>query len=164
MKKLAVTQKKSKGAPLHIGPNGESYGNDKYDWSFELHWPVLSLDYYTLLTGENLAQNLDGNQTKAQAELFKIARLQKTYIKSLLGNQHVIKYIEYEVAHDSDLINQLLLGQIEILGTEGGYTSYFTVGDNNQPSLGKQAEEFHKNLGIYQNYRHYIVDDWYEGY
>ena len=70
-----------------------------------------------------------------------------------------MKYIEYELARSPELIEKMILGQLDILNTEGGYISLFAVGDNVQPSLGKQAEDYHKALGIYQNYRHYIVDD-----
>ena len=76
---------------------------------------------------------------KAEAELLKIARLTKSYIHSrvpLIARKH----LEYRIAKDEDLLNEILQVQIEILQTWGGYDSLYTVeGWHNEKSIGEAA-------------------------
>jgi len=138
-------------------PDTFYYGTIRYTWNFDIHFPVLSIDYANSQTGQNLATGA-GSTALAEAALLKIAKLAKTYIFSKLAL--VAKtYVEYRIAHDTELINDMLQFQLEILQTWGGYESLYRVTDaENQKSIGKAAEEFIKTIDIWSNYYSWIIE------
>ena len=142
---------KATGPGNSIAPDGIYYGTDKFTWNFDIHFPVLTIDYASDQTGKNLVSGA-GTTALAEANLLKIAKLSKTHIFSKLA---VIarNHAEYRIAHDEELINDMLQFQIEILQTWGGYESLYRVTDaDNQKSIGKAAEEFIKTVDIWTTY------------
>lgn len=142
---------KSSGPSNCIASDGLYYGTIKWTWSFDIHFPVLTIDYASNQTGVNLISGA-GSTQRAEANLLKIAKLARTHIFSrlaIISKNHA----EYRIAHDEDLINEMLQFQIEILQTWGGYESLYRVTDSdNQKSIGKAAEDFIKTVDIWTNY------------
>ena len=143
---------KATGPGNCIAPDGLYYGTDKFTWNFDIHFPVLTIDYAAGQTGENLLSLQNGVTEKAEAELLKIARLTKGYIHSrvpLIARKH----LEYRIAKDEDLLNEIIQVQIEILQTWGGYDSLYTVEDGaNEKSIGEAAINYIKSLDIFATY------------
>lgn len=127
--------------------DGLYYGTIRWTWNFDFHFPVVTVDYATAQTGKNLSAGA-GSTALAEANLLKIAKLAKTHLFSklpLIARNHA----EYRIAHDEELINDMLQYQIEILQTWGGYESLYRVTDSdNQKSIGKAAEDFIKTIDI----------------
>lgn len=140
---------KVSGPGNSIAPDGLYYGTDKFTWNFDIHFPVLTIDYAAGQTGENLISLQNGSTEKAESELLKIARVTKAYIQSrvpLIGRKH----LEYRIAKDTDLLNDILQAQIEILQTWGGYDSLYTVEDGaNEKSIGEAAKNYLNSLDIF---------------
>jgi hypothetical protein len=132
-------------------PDAEYYGTLRWTWNFDIHFPVITVDYANSVTGKNLASGA-GSTALAEANLLKIATLARTYIHSKLA---VIarNHLEYRIAHDTDLIQDMLQFQLEILQTWGGYESLYRVTDaDNQKSIGMAAEDFIKGVDIWSRY------------
>ena len=134
-----------------IADDGQFYGTLKWTWNFDNHFPVMTVDYAENQTGRNLSTGA-GSLQLAKANLLKIAKLAKTHIfnrVALIAKNH----LEYRIAHDEELINEMLQLQLEILQTWGGYESLYRVTDSvNQTSIGSAAIEYAKTLQIYSTY------------
>lgn len=141
-----------------IGPDGQYYGNDKFTWNFDIHFPVLTIDYASDQTGENLLSLQNGSTEKAEAELLKIARLTKAYILSkvpLIARKH----LEYRIAKDPDLLNEILQVQLEVLQTWGGYDSLYTVeAEGGEKSIGEAAKNYINSLDLFVTYYTWRID------
>lgn len=143
---------KATGPGNCMSSDGLYYGTDKFTWNFDIHFPVLTIDYAAGQTGENLLALQNGSTEKAEAELLKIARLTKSYIHSkvpIIARRH----LEYRIAKDEDLLNEILQAQIEVLQTWGGYDSLYTVQDgSNEKSIGQAAMNYLNSLDIFTTY------------
>jgi len=137
--------------PANCINDGSYYGTIKWTWNFDIHWPIVTLDYAEGQTGKNLLAGA-GSTALANAELLRIAKIQRmTLMKKipLVAKSN----LEYLVAHNEDLMNDLSLGQLEILQSWGGYNSLYRITDStNQQSIGKAAMLYHDSLGIYTTY------------
>jgi len=141
-----------------IAPDGEYYGNDKFTWNFDIHFPVLTNEYAAEQTGRNLIIGQGGSTEKVEAELLKIARLAKSYLFSkvpLIGRKH----LEYRIAKDEDLLNDILQYQLEILQTWGGYDSLYTIKDGAEKGIGEAAVNYLKSLDIWSAYYIWRISD-----
>ena len=158
LNKLYTFPIKATGPGNCIAPDGLYYGTDKFTWNFDIHFPVLTIDYAAGQTAENLLSLQNGSTEKAEAELLKIARLTKAYIHSrvpLIARKH----LEYRIAKDQDLLNEILQVQIEVLQTWGGYDSLYTVEDGgNEKSIGEAAVNYIKSLDIFATYYAWTID------
>jgi hypothetical protein len=134
-----------------MAPDGQYYGNNKFTWNFDIHFPVLTIDYASDQTGKNLTTGA-GSTELAEAELLKIAKIARSYIFSrvpLIARNH----LEYRIAKDEYLRNQMLQFQLEILQTWGGYQSLYRVTDSeNQKSIGQAAIDFIKGTDVFITY------------
>jgi hypothetical protein len=141
---------KASGPANCIAPDGLYYGTINWTWNFAIHGPVMTIEYAENNTGETLAEATAGSLVKAEAELLKIARLTKDYVMNRIASKDTKEKFEYRLAHDTDLINDWLIFQLNVLQTWGGYDSMFRVTDSgNQQSIGKAAEDYVKGLNIW---------------
>jgi hypothetical protein len=138
--------------PANCIYDGLYYGTEKFTWNFDIHFPVLTKEYAEDMTGEALLSLQNGSTEKVESELLKIARLTKSYIMSrvpLIARKH----LEYRIAKDEDLLNEILQAQIEILQTWGGYDSLYTVEDGaNEKSIGQAGINYLNSLDIFITY------------
>jgi len=134
-----------------IGPDSKFHGTDNWTWNWESHWPVITIAFGDSQTGKSLVAGA-GSSALAQAELLKIAKLSRIYIMNkipLIARNN----LEYRVAKDEDVLNTILLFQIEILQTWGGYQSLYRVTDTeNKQSIGKSAELFIQGTDLFSTY------------
>lgn len=148
---------KQTGPSNSIAPDGQFYGNIKWTWNFDNHFPVMTVDYAENQTGRVLT-TAAGSLSLAEANLLKIAKIAKSYIfakVALVARNH----LEYRIAHDTELINDMIQFQLEILQTWGGYESLYRVTDStNQTSIGKAAEVFAQSLDVYSTYYTWRLD------
>jgi hypothetical protein len=137
--------------PANCIYDGLYYGDLEFTWNFSIHFPVMTIDYANGMTGKNLATGA-GSTLLAEAELLKIARIARSYIFSrvpLIARNH----LEYRIAKDEDLRNQILQFQLEILQTWGGYQSLYRVTDgDNQKSIGQAAIDFINGTDVFVTY------------
>jgi hypothetical protein len=160
-----VIPTKESGPSNCIAPDSLYYGNLNYTWNFSIHFPVVTIDYAENNTGVTLS-SAAGSTNMAEANLLKIAKLSRTYIFSKIP-MIARKHLEYRIAHDEELIQDILNFQIEILQTWGGYESLYRVTDSeNQKSIGKAAEEFIKGIDIWATYYVWNIstDEYRNGY
>jgi len=152
-----VIPTKVSGASINIAPDGLYYGTLDYDWNFSIHAPVMTLDFASRQTGKNLAAGA-GSTEIAEVELLKIAKISKAYKNNkipLIARD----ILEYRIAHDTDLLNDELNFQLEILQTWGGYQSLYRVTDaDNQKSIGKAAELFVNGTTLLVNRYNFYLD------
>lgn len=128
------------------GPNalihdGAFYGDSRFTWDFFTHWPVLTVEFAEQLSGKNLS-TLAGSLELAEAELLKIAKISRLFIMNRIP---IIsrRQLEYRVAKDTDILEEILQFQFEILQTWGGYQSMYRVKDSdNQQTIGRAAIEY----------------------
>ena len=145
------------------GPNaliheGAFYGDSKFTWDFFAHWPVLTIEFAELVTGKNLS-TAAGSLELAEAELLKISNISKLYIMNRIP---VIsrRQLEYRVAKDRDILDEILQFQLQILETWGGYQSIYRVKDSdNQQSIGKAAIEFIFGTSVFAAKYNWHVDE-----
>lgn len=142
-----------------VAPDGLFYGNDKFTWNFDIHFPVLTKDYASDQTGENVIALQNGSNEKAEAELLKIARLTRAYIFARVPSI-ARAHLEYRIAKDISLLIDILQAQIEVLQTWGGYDSLYTIKDgSNEKSIGEAAKNYIESLGIFSCYYSWRIED-----
>lgn len=148
---------KSTGPSNCITSTGKFYGDLSFTWNFTMHWPVITLDYAENQTAKDLTIGAGGDTTVAEAELLKIAKLSKAYIFNrlpLIARNH----LEYRVAKDTELLQQILDFQIEILQTWGGYQSLYRVNDvKTYASIGQSAEEYINGADVFAIYYNWQI-------
>ena len=150
LNKLYTFPTKTTG-PAHAMRDGFWYGDHRYTWDFELHFPVMTVEYAELRTGQNLSVAARSRE-KAEAELLTIAGLVKSYIFSNTPSV-AHKHIEYRIAKDTDILESILLVQLEVLKTWGGYDSMYRVKDTESfASIGKAAIDMLKSTGLFSTY------------
>ena len=145
-----------------IGPSnciydGLYYGTLKWTWNFDIHFPVVTIDYAENQTGVNIT-SAAGTLQMAEANLLKIAKLARNYIferVAVISRDH----LEYRIAHDPSLIQSMILFQIEILQTWGGYESLYRVTDtDNKTSIGQAAINYIKSTDVFTTYYTWRLD------
>lgn len=146
--------------PSHAIKDGKYYGDSKYTWNFFIHFPVLTIEFAELQTGRSLIEGA-GSLGIAEAELLKIARLARAYIMErvpVISQAHV----EYRVAKDKDLLEQILQFQLEILLTWGGYDSMYRVKDG--ASIGEGAKAFIQGVDVFATHYSWEIKDYRSDY
>jgi hypothetical protein len=134
---------KSTGPSNCISSDGLYYGNLNFTWNFLIHWPVMTIDFVETQLGVNITAGAGGTTEKVEANLLKIARISREYIMARLPYNQIRQFLEYRIAKDTDLLLDILLFQLEIIQTWGGYNSLYRITDKqNQQSIGKAAIEF----------------------
>ena len=150
---------KATGPTNCMTSTGKFYGNLSFTWNFNMHWPVITLDYAENQTAKDLTIGAGGDATVAEAELLKIAKLSKTYIFNRLP-LIARDMLEYRVAKDTELLQQILDFQIEILQTWGGYQSLYRVTEKDvYKSIGRAGEEFIRGTNVFATYYNWQIPD-----
>ena len=104
-------------------------------------------------TGINILTGAGGSTEKAEANLLKIARISRQYIMQRLPYNIIRDTLEYRVAKDESLLKEVLLFQLEILQTWGGYNSLYRITDkNNQQTIGQAAIDFVEGTTLLMQY------------
>lgn len=138
--------------------DGQYYGDDNFTWNFLIHWPVMTVSFVQSQLAVNITEST-GSTEKAEATLLKIARISREYIMSRAVSISR-KNLEYRVAKDEDLLIEILLFQLEILQTWGGYNSLYRVTDSqNQQSIGKAAEDYILGTDVFTRYYTWRIED-----
>jgi hypothetical protein len=151
---------KATGPANCIAPDGYFYGDLDFTWNFGIHWPVMTVEYVENQTGVNITAGAGGTNEKVEANLLKIARISRQYIMSRLPYDHTRRILEYRVAKDENIRREILLFQLEILQTWGGYNSLYRITDKyNQQSIGQAAIDFIEGTTVLIQYYTYALED-----
>lgn len=139
--------------PYNLINDGVFYGTEDYTWDFKLHWPHMSIDYVENNTNVNVIIPA-GSEEQAEANLAKIARISRLYIMSRVpGPSQPI--LEYRVAKDIDVLEEVLQFQLEILQTWGGYNSLYKT--DTEGTIGEAAELYFQGSSMNQRLYSYSV-------
>lgn len=133
---------KSNG-PGHLIHDNQWFGTDEFTWNFKTHWPELTLDYVEDNLGVNLVVPA-GSLEQAEQNLAKVSRVSRLWAMGHIPTVSTT-HLEYRVAKDPDVLQEVLQFQLEILQSWGGYNSLYRVIDGEASgSVGKAAELFYK--------------------
>lgn len=145
--------------PANCIYEGAYYGDDNFTWNFLVHWPVMTSEFVQAQTGVNILTGAGGSTEKVEANLLKIARISRQYIMQRLPYNEIRDILEYRVAKDEELLMQVLLFQLEILQTWGGYNSLYRITDKqNQQSIGQAAIDFVEGTTLLAQYYAFYLD------
>jgi hypothetical protein len=151
---------KATGPANCIAPDSNYYGDDNFTWNFLIHWPVMSMDFVQSQLGVNLSAEAQlGSTEAAEFNLLKIARISRQYIMQRLPYNQIRDILEYRAAKDEELLKNILLFQLEILQTWGGYNSLYRITDKqNQQSIGRAAIDYVEGTTILIQYYNFTLD------
>lgn len=117
--------------------NFELYEND-FIWDYRLHFPIPTLNFVRKRTGENLLVNFD-TELDANGSLVAVVRSAKNF---LFYNRLDMKAWEYEMAHDVELIYEVLEYILEVVNfafISGDYIELYKVLDGKQKSMALES-------------------------
>lgn len=109
---------------------------DDFVWDYELHFPIPTLNYIVRRTGNDLLKEFD-TVDEAKGNVIAVVRSAKNYL--FLGRRDMLEW-EWQIAHDIDLLKQVLEYLMEFLNfafLAGDYADVFKVanGDMKAPAI-----------------------------
>ena len=118
----------------------------------------MTLDYVEDQLGVNLVVPA-GSLEQAEQNLAKVSRVSRLWAMSHIPRVST-GHLEYRVAKDPDVLQEVLQFQLEVLQSWGGYNSLYRVIDGEASgSVGKAAELFHKTSSIGRSLYSFRIDE-----
>lgn len=106
--------------------NFDEYIED-FVWDKQLHFPVPTVNYIRRRTGGDLLLDFD-TVDEAEGKIIQVVRSAKNYL--FVDRMDLLEW-EWELAHDVDLIYEVLEYIMEFIGfafTTGDYSELFSIG------------------------------------
>lgn len=118
----------------------------------------MTLDYVEDQLGVNLVVPA-GSLEQAEQNLAKVSRISRLWAMSKIPRVST-GHLEYRVAKDPGVLQEVLQFQLEILQSWGGYNSLYRVIDGEASgSVGKAAELFFKMSSIGRSLYSFRIDE-----
>lgn len=108
---------------------------EDFIWDYKLHFPIPTLNYITIRTGEDLLKTFS-TKLEAQGKVLALTRSAKQFLFSTRVDERAW---EYYMAHDLDLIYEVLEYVLEFINfafITGEYIDYFKMTTSIQRNVG----------------------------
>ena len=139
--------------------NFKLYNND-FEWDYNLHFPIPTLQYITRRTGTDLLRFFD-TELEAQGKIINVVRTAKNF---LFSNRVDMKVWEYNIAHDKKLLYEVLEYILEFINfafITGDYQELFIFNDEKKVSISLRSAKYNllgakkvmiNNISFYEGY------------